>query len=108
MSEATPLFFSAPCVDVGQFTVSPESSFQTVGAAAFRNLVKLFVVPDPSDRWTTAIDEAGRVAPLLSAAILGSFHVVMSRWKMPASVSGLSLSESTPGTLNDTVIGAPT
>src|SRR3954466_2018214 len=108
MSEATPLFFSAPCVEAGQFTVSPESSFHTVGDATLRNLVKLLVVPEPSERWTTAMDLEGSVAPLLSAAIFGSFHVVMSPWKMPAIVSALSLSESTPDTLNDTVIGEPT
>src|SRR5258708_21500670 len=108
ISEATPLFFSAPCVEAGQFTVSPESSFHTVGDAFFRNFVKLLVVPEPSERWTTAILVDGNVAPVLSAAILASFHVVMSPWKMPASVSGLSWSLSTPVTLNDTVIGAPT
>jgi hypothetical protein len=90
MSDATPLFFSAPCVDAGQLTVSPESSFHTLGDAFFRNFVKLLVVPEPSERWTTAIFVDGSVAPLLSAAILASFHVVMSHWMMPASVSALS------------------
>ncbi len=48
----------------------------------------------------------GSVTPELSAAILGSFHVVMAVEKMPASVSPLSWSLSTPFRLYDTVIGA--
>src|SRR5258705_6059008 len=106
--EATPLFFSAPWVEAGQLTVSPESSVHTVGDAFLRNRVKLLVVPDASVRCTTAIAVDGKVAPEFSAAILGSFHVVIDPMKMPARVSALSWSLSTPLTLNATVIGPPT
>src|SRR3954452_11264038 len=108
ISDATPLFFSAPCVEAGQLTVSAESSVHTEGDAFLRNFVKLLVVPDASVRCTTAIGADGSVAPGLSAAIFGSFHVVICAWKIPASTSGLSWSLSTPLRLNDTVIGAPT
>src|SRR5258708_7080158 len=96
MTEATPLFFSAPCVLAGQLTVSPLSSVQTVGDAFLRNLVKLLVVPEASDRWTTTIGFDGSVAPELSAAILASFQVVMVPPKIPASTSADSWSLATP------------
>src|SRR4029450_1236026 len=59
---ATPVFFSAPWVPDGQATVSPLPSFQVDGAAAVRYLVKLLVVPEPSERWATVIDLSGRLA----------------------------------------------
>jgi hypothetical protein len=105
---ATPVFFSPPWVSVGHFTVSPLASFQTPCAAAFRYLVKLFVVPEPSERCTTVIGLLGRLAPVLSATMAGSFQVLMSRWKIFASVSALNWSLSTPLRLYDTVIGAAT
>ena len=99
MSCATPEFFSAPWVPAGQFTVSPESSFQVLGAADFRYLVKLFVVPDPSERCTTTIGVDGRVASGLSALIAASSHLVISVEKILANVSGDSWSFSTPSRL---------
>src|SRR5690349_19676056 len=105
---ATPLFFSAPWVEAGHCTVSPAPSFHTDGDAFFRNFVKLLVVPEPSERCTTAMVVDGRSASGLSALISASSQVVMSAWKMPASTSGLSWISSTPGRLYDTVIGAAT
>src|SRR4029450_694702 len=96
---ATPVFFSAPWVPEGQATVSPLPSFQVDGAAAARYLVKLLVVPEPSERWATVMFLSGSVTPELSAAIAGSFHFLMSVWKILARVSGLSCSLSTPDRL---------
>src|SRR4030095_6021321 len=87
---ATPVFFSAPWVPDGQATVSPLPSFQVDGAAAVRYLVKLLVVPEPSERWATVIDLSGRLAPWLSLAIAGSFHLVIFAWQMFGSGHGLS------------------
>ena len=108
INSATPEFFSAPCVDSGQLTSSPLPRVQTLGDAAVRYFVKLLVVPEPSERCTTVIAVAGNSASGLSAAILGSFHVVISAWKIPAITSGLSCSSVTPSRLNETVIGAAT
>src|SRR6266498_5494872 len=105
---ATPVFFSPPWVSLGHSTVSPLPSFHAVGAAATRYLVKLLVVPEPSERCATVIGLAGRVTPGLSAAITGSFQVLTSRWKILAMVSGLSWSLSTPDRLYEIVIGAAT
>src|SRR4051812_5749753 len=107
MSCATPVFFSAPWVLPGHSTVSPAPSFQ-LSAAASRYLVKLLVVPEPSDRWTTVMSVDGRSASGLSVLTAASSHLVMSPWKIPASVVGLSLRSSTPERLYDTVMGAAT
>src|SRR4029450_13033608 len=104
---ATPVFFSPPWVLAGQATVSPLPSFHA-GDAAFRYLVKLLVVPEPSERWATVMFLSGSVTPELSAAIAGSFHFLMSAWKILARVSGLSCSLSTPDRLYETVVGAAT
>ena len=45
------------------------------------------VVPDSSERWTTEIAVLGRVTPGFSAAIAGSFHVVIFPLKMSAAVA---------------------
>src|ERR1051325_759161 len=87
---ATPLLPLPPWVSAAQLTVEPESSVQTPGAAAFRNLVKFSVVPDPSDRWATTMAVDGSFTPGLSAAIALSFHVLICRWKILAIVSGES------------------
>ena len=71
--------------------------------------MKFDVVPEPSLRWATTIGVLGRVAPGLSAAMAGSFQVVISPWKILASVFGLELAaRSTPLRLYDTVMGAAT
>src|SRR5919197_4098673 len=95
---ATPVFFSPPWVEDGQLTVSPLPSFHE-GAAALRYLVKLLVVPEPSERCATVIALSGRLTPGLSAVMAGSFHFLMSVWKILPTVSGLSWSLSTPDRL---------
>jgi hypothetical protein len=47
------------------------------GLTVSRYVVKAFVVPEPSERWTTRMSLSGRVAPLLLAAIAGSFHFLI-------------------------------
>src|SRR5258705_11023323 len=105
---ATPLLPFPPWVSAGQLTVEPESSFQTEGAAALRNLVKFSVVPEPSDRWATTMAVDGSLAPGLSAAIALSFHVLISRPKILAIVSGDNCRLSPPASWYETVIGAGT
>ena len=62
--------------------------------------MKFFVVPDSSERWQTVIDVPGRLAPLLSFAIAGSFHFLILPRKMSAIVAPSSLRPlSTPSTL---------
>ena len=39
--------------------------------------MKLNVVPEPSERWTTVIDVLGRFLPLLSFLIALAFHFVI-------------------------------
>src|SRR3954463_7725980 len=85
---ATPLLPLPAWVSAGQFTVEPEASVQAPGAAAFRNLVKFSVVPDPSDRWATTMAVEGSFTPGLSAAMALSFHVLIWRRKILAIVSG--------------------
>ena len=58
--------------------------------------MKFSVVPESSARCTGVIAVAGSVASGLSAAMAGSFHVVMAPEKMPAIVAGVRFSESTP------------
>ena len=67
--------------------------------------MKFCVVPEPSERWATVIAVDGSVTPGLSAAMAGSFQVLMSRWKILAIVSADSCSLSTPLRLYETVIG---
>ena len=70
---------------VGHSTVLPAdlvaSPLPTVvtqsGLALVRYVVKMLVVPEPSDRCTTLISDAGRVTPALAAAIAASFHFVI-------------------------------
>lgn len=67
--------------------------------------MKLFVVPESSERCTAVMLASGRVAPALVAAIFGSFHLVILPAKMPATVSASSLRSFTPSTLKMTAIG---
>src|SRR3954467_9711016 len=85
--------------------VEPLLRVHVVGAALTRYSVKFCVVPDPSERWATVIFVAGNFTPGLSAAMAGSFHVLMVREKILAIVSAESWSLSTPDTLYETVIG---
>ena len=61
--------------------------------------MKFCVVPDLSERFTGVMARSGRVAPGLSAAIAGSFHLVIFLSKICAMVAGASFSSVTPGTL---------
>src|SRR6476659_8175750 len=72
------------------------SIVQSDGAAAFRYLVKFSVVPESSARCTAWIPRAGRVTPEFSAAIAGSFQLLIEPLKIPASTSGVSTKLSTP------------
>src|ERR1700753_3042116 len=87
MAAATPSLPLAP--------VSPEGHFTSLSAPiadlnddeeSDRNVVKPFVVPEESERWTTVIFSLGRVTSGLSALIAGSFQVVIFFWKMSAAV----------------------
>src|SRR5476649_300449 len=81
---------------------------QSLGAEPFRYLVKLSVVPESSERKKTLMGSAGRVTPGLSAAIAGSFHVLMTPLKIFAVTAGVRISLSTPLTLKATAIGPVT
>src|SRR6476646_7988080 len=105
---ATPPFPVPACVFDGHWTVEPVPSVHAVGAAFTRKLVKFWVVPDPSERWTTVIAVLGSLAEGLSALIAASSHLVICTEKILAIVSGDSLSFDTPERLYDTVIGATT
>src|SRR3954452_739357 len=105
---ATPGLPVAPCVSDGQFTVLPEPSVHTVGAALVRKVAKFCVVPELSARRATVIAVLGSLTPGLSAAILESSHFVIVREKMPAMVPAESWRLFTPERLYDTVIGSAT
>src|SRR3569833_1163085 len=76
--------------------VLPPGNFHTSGAVASRNLVRLSVVPESSDRSSGLICVEGSFSPELSLAIAGSFHVLILPAKMPAIVLGASWRPSTP------------
>ncbi len=62
-------------------------------------------MPDLSDRTTVVMAVPGSETPGLSAAMAGSFHLVMSWFMIFASVSGVSWRESTPLRLKATAMG---
>src|SRR5512143_2375431 len=66
----------------------PTVSTQSV-LTALRYVVKMLVVPEPSERWTTLMSVAGRFTPAFCAAIVASFHLVILPRKMPATMSGV-------------------
>ena len=76
--------------------MSATSWVHTFGATAARYCWKFSVVPDLSERDTVVMSVPGSVTPGLSAAMAGSFHLVMSWFMIFASVSGDSWRESTP------------
>ena len=63
--------------------------------------MKFAVVPESSERLTGVIAVSGRSASGLSAAIAGSFQVVIFWSKIPATVSGESCSSLTLGQVVD-------
>src|SRR6478752_6655630 len=75
------------------------SIVQSDGAAALRYLVKFSVVPESSARCTAWIARAGRVTPEFSAAMAGSFQVLMVPLKIPANTAGVNVRLSTPAML---------
>src|SRR2546421_7496293 len=83
----------------GAFQVLSLPKLQSEAEVLARNLVKLSVVPELSDRCTVKIFVDGSVAPWLSAAIAGSFQVVTFPAKIFAMVAGLSCRLVTPLTL---------
>src|SRR5262245_5946739 len=102
---ATPEFPLPAWVSAGHWTVEPLPSVQEDGAAVIRYWVKFCVVPEPSDRCATVMLVDGSVTPGLSAAMAGSFQVLMVLEKILAIVSADSCSLSTPFRLYETVIG---
>ena len=64
--------------------------------------MKALVVPEPSERWTTAMAVSGRVTPALFAAIAGSFHFVILPRKMSATLAESSWSLGVSGRLKMT------
>src|SRR3954453_4110774 len=91
IAAATPSLPFAP-VPVGHLTVlsAPTLDFHSP-LTSERNVVKPFVVPDSSERWTTVMLASGRFVPGLSFAIAGSFHFLILPRKMSATVLPSSL-----------------
>src|SRR5215203_5841445 len=81
------------------------SDVQTSPAVAYRYSVKLVVVPESSARCTGVTARSGSVASVLSAAMAGSFHLVIVPANRPAMVAASRLSSSTPSTLKITAMG---
>src|ERR1044072_4596147 len=71
-------------LSVGNVWVGP--AFQSFGAALDRESVKTPAGPDLSERTNPWIGRFGPAAPL-SAAMAGSFHMVMAPLKILASVA---------------------
>src|SRR3984893_3390772 len=69
------------------------------GLTVERNVVKMYVVPEPSERCTMVIGVFGRVTPGLSALISALFQAASLPWKMAASVWALRFRVATPGRL---------
>src|SRR5215468_7671235 len=96
---ATPPLPLPPRLVAGQLMVESLPSFQTPGADCTRNEEKFEVVPEESERRAMVIAVLGRLTPGLSAVIFGSFHFLMSAWKIPAMTGPSSFRFVTPGTL---------
>ena len=84
------------------------SKVQSLAAAAVRYFVKLSVVPEESERCTVRIVASGSFAPLLSAVIAGSFHLVTLPPKILARTEGVNVRSVTPETLKTMAIGPGT
>src|SRR6266576_3243477 len=102
---ATPPLALPPRLVAGQLMVESLPSFQTPGAPSTRNWEKFWVVPDESERRAMMIAVLGSLRPEFSAAIFGSFHLVILAWKMSAMTGASSFRPLTPGRLYETVIG---
>jgi len=80
-------------------------SVHALPAAFSRYREKFCVVPEESERTAIVIGLLGRLTPELSAAIAGSFHLVILPWKMFARTVASSFRLLTPDRLYETVIG---
>src|SRR5215216_4426400 len=103
---ATPWLPLPPWVSVGHSTVEPDFSVHALGAAATRYLVKFSVVPEPSERWATVTSVEGSLTPGFNAAMAGSSHFLIWRWKSLAMVSASRVRSFTSPRLWETVSGA--
>src|SRR5580692_1265033 len=102
---ATPgLPMPARAVD-GHLTVELLPSVHVLGTASLRNRVKFAVVPEESERTAMVIGVLGRLTPGLSAAMAGSFQVLIWPWKIFAMVVASSFRLLTPDRLYAIVIG---
>src|SRR5438094_5032162 len=72
------------------------------GLTVDRNVVKMYVVPEPSERWTIVIGVEGRLTPGLSALISALFQAESLPWKMSARVCALRCRFVMPGRLKMT------
>ncbi len=69
-----------PPTPTGQLTDVATPTFSlNVGDTLARKSMKMKVVPEPSDRWTTVMSVAGSFAAGLSFTSAGSFHF----WILP-------------------------
>src|SRR2546421_11982314 len=101
---APSVLLSAAAMPSLPFSASPPGPFQVLSlpkvqsalAVLDRNLVKLSVVPELSDRCTDRILVLGSVTPGLSPAMAASFQVVALPAKIFARVAGLSWRVVTP------------
>src|SRR5215467_3764290 len=87
---ATPPLALPPRLFAGQLMVESLPSFQTPGAPSTRNSEKFAVVPEESERRAMVIAVLGSFMPGFSAAIAGSFHFLISAWKIFAMVGASS------------------
>src|SRR4051794_26412054 len=83
----------------GHCSSLPVPSFQSPPDVASRNLDRMSVLPELSERCTGWTGVAGSCTPGLSAAIFGSFQVLIVPEKMPDRTAGDSLRFWTPGRL---------
>src|SRR5215472_10590400 len=80
-----------PPIPAGQLTDSPFPTFDCQsGLTADRYVVKMFVVPLPSERCATRIAWLGKFTPGLSALIPGSCQFLIVPRKIPDKVLPLS------------------
>src|ERR1700722_6927289 len=107
--------FPLPPIPTGHATVlptlvvDPPSAVTQAGLVCVRKSVKMFVVPDPSERWAMAMGVLGSVVPGFRALMAGSFHTVMPPEKILPRVAPSNLRPlAIPGRLYATTTGACT
>src|SRR6266566_4629144 len=102
---ATPALPLPAWLLAGHLMVELLPSVHALPPPSTRNLEKLAVVPDESERTARTTGVLGRVTPGLSALMAGSFHVLILPPKMPATTGADSCSLLTPAKLYESVIG---